>query len=167
MTRTRFAAWTSLALGAALAAAPAACAPPAPPAPPPADRPQRLPTARIRVGDHPLTVEVADTESERRKGLMFRKSLRPDEAMLFVFQAEENLAFWMKNCYVDLDLAFIAADGRLVQIERLRAHDTDSVYSRQPVRFALEVPAGWFEAHGLGPGTQVAIPPDVARPTAP
>jgi len=133
------------------------------PAPPPArEQPQRLPTATIRVGDRPLVVEVADSEAERRKGMMFRRRLDPDEAMLFVFEREANLRFWMRNTYVDLDLAYIASDGTIAEIGRLRAHVTDPVYSREPVRLALEVPAGWFAAHGIEEGDRVTIPPEVA-----
>ncbi|MFO8012215.1 MAG: DUF192 domain-containing protein [Phycisphaerae bacterium] len=135
--------------------------PPAPP--PPAERPQHLPTATIRVGEVPLAVEVADTEAERQKGMMFRRRLGPDEAMLFVFERERDLAFHMRNTYVDLDLAYIAADGRILEIARLHAHRRERVYSREPARFALEVPAGWMAAHGIREGDRVTIPPEVAE----
>ena len=141
-------------------------------APPPAqtnkaEQPQRLPTATLRVGDLPLTVEVADSEAERQKGMMFRPRIGPDEAMLFVFVSDANVAFWMKNSYADLDLAFIRSDGSIVQTERMRAYNEEPVFSREPVRFALEVPAGWLEAHGIGVGTKVAIPEDVAAGATP
>mgnify|MGYP006289680907 CR=1 FL=1 len=134
-----------------------------PPAPPPAEQPQRLPTATIRVGDVPLEVEVADAEAERRKGMMFRTRLDPDEAMLFVFPREAGLAFHMRNCYVDLDLAYIAADGRIIDIARMYAHRRQPVYSREPARFALEVPAGWFAEHGITAGDRVTVPAAVAE----
>jgi hypothetical protein len=142
----------------------AGCAeePPAPPPPPPAEQPQRLPTATIRVGEVPLVVEVADSEAERQKGMMFRRRLGPNEAMLFVFDRERDLAFHMRNCYVDLDLAYIAADGRILEIARLYAHRRERVYSREPARFALEVPAGWLADHGIREGDRVTVPPEVA-----
>jgi hypothetical protein len=141
-------------------------------APPPAqtneaEQPQRLPTATLRVGDLPLRVEVADSEVERRKGMMFRPRPGPDEAMLFVFVSDANVAFWMKDSYADLDLAFIRSDGSIVQTERMRAYNEELVFSREPVRFALEVPAGWLEAHGIAVGTKVAIPEDVAAGATP
>jgi len=114
-----------------------------------------------------LTVEIADDEAERQKGMMFRERLADDEAMLFVFDREANLRFWMKNTPVDLDLAYIAADGTITQVERMKAHVLDHVYSREPVRFALEVPAGWFERHNVDVGTNVAIPPKATRPSQP
>jgi len=139
-----------------------------PAAPPPGpDRPQRLPTATIHVGDVALVVEVADSEAERNTGMMFRERLADDEAMLFVFAGEANLGFWMKNTPVDLDIAYIAADGTITQIERLTAYNPDSVYSREPVRFALEVPAGWFARRGVTVGMKVTIPADVAETASP
>jgi len=127
------------------------------------EQPQRLPTATVRVGDVPLEVEVADTDAERQTGMMFRRRLGPDEAMLFVFPREADLAFHMKNCYVDLDLAYIAADGRIIEIVRMHAYNTEYVYSREPARFALETPAGWFADHGIAESDRVTIPPEVAQ----
>jgi len=132
-----------------------------------AEQAQRLPTATLRVGDVPLRVEVADSEAERQKGMMFRPRLGPDEAMLFVFPSDANIAFWMKDSYADLDLAFIRSDGSIVQTERMRAYDEELVFSREPVRFALEVPAGWLEAHGIAVGTKVTVPQDVAAGATP
>ncbi|HUU11141.1 MAG TPA: DUF192 domain-containing protein, partial [Phycisphaerae bacterium] len=134
------------------------------PAPDEGQRPQRLATATIRVGEVPLVVEVADERAEHAKGMMFREHLGPDEAMLFIFERDENRQFWMKNTPMDLDLAYVAADGTITQIERMKAYDAEGVFSREPVRFVLEVPAGWFARHGIGVGTKLAIPPDVTRP---
>ena len=128
------------------------------------EQPQRLPTARLRVGDVPIVVEVADEAAEHRIGMMFRRRLGPDEAMLFVFAHEADREFWMKNTWVDLDLAYIAADGTIRQIERLTARSVEPVYSREPARYALETPAGWFAAHDIAEGTRVTIPAEVAEP---
>ena len=139
----------------------------APPATVGPDPPQRLATATIRVGSVPLVVEVARTREEQQKGMMFRKGLRPDEAMLFIADRDTNLAFWMKNTYVDLDLAYIRSDGTIVQIERMTALNAEMVFAREPARFTLEAPAGWFAAHGVTVGTKVEIPPEVAAPGEP
>jgi len=159
-TRAILAAWAAV----AFALGTGGCGEENGPAPPPAEeRPQRLPKVRIRVGDVPLEAEVADAPAERERGMMFRRRLGPDEAMLFVFPAERTLGFWMKNTPVDLDLAYIASDGTILQISRLRAHDTRVVFSREPARMALEVPAGWLAAHGIREGDRVAVPPEVLR----
>jgi uncharacterized membrane protein (UPF0127 family) len=126
-------------------------------------RPQRLPAAVIRVGDVPLAVEVASTRAQLQKGMMFREKIGPDEAMLFVLQREDDQAFWMKNTLVDLDLAYIQADGTIFQIEPMTARNVEPVWSRLPARYALEVPAGWFEAHGVRVGMKVTIPPEAAE----
>jgi len=140
----------------------AGCAGAPAPAPIAEDQPQHLPTATIRVGDVALVVEVAARPAEQQKGMMFRKKLSPDEAMLFVFPRDSNLSFWMKNTAFDLDLAYIGPDGRITQVERMKAYDLEPVFSREPARFALETAAGWLAAHGAKVGTPVAIPPEVA-----
>ncbi len=165
-SRSRLAARSAPALAALVlvAAATVGCEREEPPAPPPAaEAPQRLPTTTIRVGDVPLVVEVADTEAERQTGMMFRRRLGPDEAMLFIFPGEANRAFHMTNCYVDLDLAYIAADGTILEIVRLHAHARELVHSREPARFALETPAGWLADHGIAEGDRVTIPPEIRR----
>jgi uncharacterized membrane protein (UPF0127 family) len=135
--------------------------PSAPPAEGP-EQPQCLPTAAIQAAGIPLKVEVAKEPAQHQMGMMFRKSLGPDEGMLFVFDRDTNLSFWMKNTYVDLDLAYIKSDGAIVQIERMKAHNLEPVFSREPARFGLEMPAGWFEAHKIAVGDRVTIPPEVA-----
>ena len=163
MTRTSFAAWISTGALAGLALALAGgCGEGGTPAPTEDRRAQKLPTAAIRVGDVALVVEVADENAERALGLMFRERLGPDEAMLFVFPRPDNLAFYAKDCSEDLDLAYLRADGTVAQVERMQAYNEEPLFSREPVQFALEAPAGWFERHGLQPGTQVTIPPEVA-----
>jgi len=132
-----------------------------------ANQPQRLPTATLDVAGRPLVVEVAATEAERRKGMMFRSSLGPDEAMLFVFLRPDSLEFWMKDTLVDLDIAFLGADGTIRQIERMTARNLDHVFSLEAAQYALEVPAGWFAAHGVAVGDTVTIPPEVTARAEP
>jgi len=149
----------------------AGCRQPAPPAAksaaPEADQPQRLSAAMIQVNGLPLLVEVAREKGEHEKGMMYRSRLGPDEAMLFVFDRDTNLSFWMKNTAVDLDLAYLRSDGEILQTERLTAFDLTPVYSRGPARFALELPAGWLESHGVAVGSKVTIPPEATAPSEP
>jgi len=128
----------------------------------PVNSPQHLPTATIRVGPVELAVEVANTEAARQKGMMFRPALAPDEAMLFVYPREHELQFWMKDTLTDLDLAYIAVDGTILQIEHMIARNVEGVRSREPAQFVLEAPAGWFARHSISAGAKVAIPSDVA-----
>jgi hypothetical protein len=158
-----------VAIFAALAALPATgCKPEAGSPPPPKEAaptsstsPQSLPTAVIRVGPIDLTAEIANTEVAREVGMMFRPKLGPDEAMLFVYPAERELEFWMKDTLVDLDLAYIAADGRILQIAHMVSRNLEPVHSYEPAQFVLEVPSGWFARHNIAEGAKVVIPREV------
>jgi uncharacterized protein len=133
-------------------------------APSPDESPQSLPTAAIRVGPVIVDAEIANTEATRMKGMMFRSKLAPDEVMLFVFPAERELSFWMKNTLVDLDLAYIDGNGRILQIEHMHARNLESVHSYEAAAFVLEAPSGWFARHGITEGAEVIIPPDITAP---
>jgi Lrp/AsnC family leucine-responsive transcriptional regulator len=76
-----------------------------------------LPTVELRIKGQRVVAEIAATEATRTTGLMNRFSLQPDHGMLFVFQAPQALAFWMKNTYMPLSIAFIGADGRIANID--------------------------------------------------
>lgn len=103
-----------------------------------------------------LTVEIADTQPEREKGLMFRYSMPRDNGMLFVFDNERNLSFWMKNTFIPLDIAYISSKGIINEIYRMEPLDYSIVYpSKKPARYALEVNAGWFQKNGIKPGMKL------------
>jgi len=114
-----------------------------------------LPTTVLTIGAHKLTAEIARTSDERSLGLMNRFSLRPDHGMLFLFERSEPLAFWMKNTFVPLSIAFIAEDGRIVNIEDMKPQTEDSHWSKGPALYALEMKKGWFAERGIGPGAVV------------
>jgi uncharacterized membrane protein (UPF0127 family) len=102
-----------------------------------------------------VKAEIARTQDERSRGLMFRKHVGEGEGMFFVFERDEVLSFWMKNTVIPLSLAFIASDGRIVEIRDLRPNDLNTVKSSRSVRYALEVPQGWFSRAGVQPGDVV------------
>jgi uncharacterized membrane protein (UPF0127 family) len=114
-----------------------------------------LPTASLTIGEHKLVAEVAVTPDERSVGLMNRFSLKPDHGMLFVFERTEPLAFWMKNTFIPLSIAFIAPDGRIVNIEEMKPQTEESHWSKGPAMYALEMRKGWFAERGIGPGAVV------------
>lgn len=114
-----------------------------------------LPMTTLTIGTHKLTAEVATTPDQRSLGLMNRFSLKPDHGMLFVFERNEPLAFWMKNTYIPLSIAFIAPDGRIVNIEDMKPQTEESHWSKGPAQFALEMKKGWFAERGIGPGAIV------------
>ena len=114
-----------------------------------------LPTTVLTVGQHKVTAEVVVTPEQRAVGLMHRFSLKPDHGMLFVFERSEPLAFWMKNTFIPLSIAFISADGRIVNIEDMRPQTEDTHWSKGPALYALEMRKGWFAEKGIGPGAMV------------
>ena len=104
-------------------------------------------------GDHPFTVEVVDTPESRAQGLMFRQSLAPDAGMLFDFKENREVAFWMRNTFIPLDMIFIAPNGTVETIHvNARPHDVTGIPSEGPVQFVLEIPGGRSVEIGLKPG---------------
>jgi uncharacterized membrane protein (UPF0127 family) len=115
-----------------------------------------LPVRSLAIGKHKLVAEVAATPEQRSTGLMHRFSLRPDHGMLFVFERPERLSFWMRNTYIPLSIAFIGADGRIVNIEDMAPQTESSHWSRAPALYALEMRKGWFAERGIRAGDAVA-----------
>ena len=114
-----------------------------------------LPTKSLTIRDQKLTVEVAATPETRATGLMNRFSLRTDHGMLFVFEAPQPLAFYMKNTYIPLSIAFVDARGRITNIEDMRPQDESTHWSKGVALYAIEMRQGWFAAKGIGVGDVV------------
>jgi uncharacterized membrane protein (UPF0127 family) len=115
-----------------------------------------LPTVELRINGHRVVAEVAATEASRTTGLMNRFSLQPDHGMLFVFKEAQPQAFWMKNTYVPLSIAFIGGDGRILNIDDMAPQTEATHPSRGPALYALEMKKGWFAERGIKPGDGVA-----------
>jgi uncharacterized membrane protein (UPF0127 family) len=107
-------------------------------------------------GVHAFNVELATTEAERQRGLMFRKELPQGQGMLFDFFTDQPVSFWMHNTYISLDLIFIRSDGRIVRIaENAEPMSDNLIPSGAPVRAVLEVIAGTARELGIKPGDKV------------
>jgi len=104
-----------------------------------------------------VKAEIAETDEEKAQGLMYRKKLPDGEGMFFVFESDQILSFWMKNTFIPLSIAYISYDGRIIDIKDMYPHDTNSVVSSRSVRYALEVPQGWFSRVGVRTGDIVII----------
>ncbi len=101
-------------------------------------------------------VELATTQSQRARGLMFRQELADDAGMLFDFGEEREVAFWMRNTFIPLDMIFIAADGTIKSIHpNARPQDDTAIPSGVPVRFVLEIPGGRAAAAGIKVGDRM------------
>ncbi|MCW5703503.1 MAG: DUF192 domain-containing protein [Xanthobacteraceae bacterium] len=112
-----------------------------------------------RNGVHIFSVEMATTEEEKQKGLMYRRELADGKGMLFDFSPEQQISMWMKNTYISLDMIFIRADGRILRIaENTEPESTRVISSGGLARAVLEVPAGTAQKYGIAPGDRVSHP---------
>jgi uncharacterized membrane protein (UPF0127 family) len=124
-------------------------------------RPAALQTLEIasKSGVHVFSVEMADNDADRAKGLMFRRELPEGRGMLFDFQRDQDVSFWMENTYIPLDMIFIRGDGRILRIaENTEPLSTRIIPSGGPVRAVLEVIGGTARKLGIAPGDRVAHP---------
>jgi hypothetical protein len=123
-------------------------------APPPAPQTD-LPRSTLHVGSKALQVQRAESDRERAIGLMSRTSLGADEGMLFVFPDRAVQCFWMRNTLIPLNAAFIADDGRIVNVADMQPLSDDPHCSAQPVRYVLEAAQGWFAQAGAKAGSKI------------
>ncbi len=105
----------------------------------------------------PISIEVADSDFLRDRGLMFRQSMGEDEGMLFIFPESDQRGFWMKNTYIPLSIAFLDDEGVILNIADMSPHDLNTTYSKGPARCALEMNQGWFNKNGIVPGCRVLV----------
>jgi uncharacterized membrane protein (UPF0127 family) len=127
----------------------------------PAARGAELQTLEIasKTGVHVFSVELAVTDEERERGLMFRRSVPEFTGMLFDFKRDQEVTMWMKNTYVSLDMIFIQSDGRIRRIaENTETESLKIIPSGGPVRAVLEVAAGTARKLGIEPGDRIASP---------
>ena len=106
-----------------------------------------------------FTVEIAKTQKQRARGLMYRKDLAEDAGMLFDYGFPQQASMWMKNTFIPLDMLFIRSDGTIEKIvSRTTPHSLASITSRGEVRAVLELKGGTAERLGIGPGSRVLHP---------
>jgi uncharacterized protein len=107
-----------------------------------------------------VRVEIPDNASEFNRGLMYRTALVEDQGMLFIYEEEQKLSFWMKNTLIPLSIAFIDSEGRIVDIQDMKPLDDDppDYVSAKPAQYALEVNQGFFEERGVEVGDRAELP---------
>jgi uncharacterized membrane protein (UPF0127 family) len=114
-----------------------------------------LPRVKLSAGMHLIDAQVAELPEQRQIGLMHRKDMPEREGMLFVFEQPGTQCFWMKNTLLPLTAAFVADDGRVVNLADMAPQTTDSHCSTEPVRYVLEMNQGWFSKRGIKAGAQL------------
>ncbi|MBO21185.1 MAG: hypothetical protein CMM26_02205 [Rhodospirillaceae bacterium] len=109
-------------------------------------------------GTHAFDVEVAATDRQRARGLMFRTEMAPDAGMIFLYRQDRVLTMWMANTYLPLDMLFIAADGRIVHIaEETIPLSRATISSRRRARAVLELNAGTVKRLNIHVGDRVVF----------
>ncbi|WP_178843207.1 DUF192 domain-containing protein [uncultured Treponema sp.] len=124
---------------------------------------QKLPVQTLTIttaGQKQVTVlaETAETAEQRNRGFMERKNIPDGTGMIFIFERDQILNFWMKNTPSPLSIAYIDSKGTIRDIFDMTPFSLSSVTSTVSVRYALEVPQGWFAKNGIKPGDRVSIP---------
>ena len=114
-----------------------------------------LPTIELKTGIYRIQAELADTPKAREVGLMNRTSMATNSGMLFVFEQKAGHCFWMNNTKIPLSIAFIADDGRIVNIEEMQAETLNSHCPKATIRYALEMNKQWFSERVIVPGTVI------------
>jgi|SRR5690606_29449301 len=123
-----------------------------------------LRTTTIQVAGHPLKVELAVTDGDRARGLMFREKLGRDDGMLFVFAEPAYQSMWMKNTLIPLSVAFVDAGGTILSIHDMQPKTLDAHMSAGPAVYAIETNLGWFARKRIGPGARITgLPPPPKR----
>jgi uncharacterized protein len=105
-----------------------------------------------------LSVEVARTEGQRERGLMGRNDLGPRDGMIFVFERDDHLSFWMKDTPTALSIAFLSAEGRILEIADMEPFSQKVIRSRFSARYALEMRKGAFAELGIREGDSFSLP---------
>jgi uncharacterized membrane protein (UPF0127 family) len=124
---------------------------------------QRFATSELTIvsstGPHHFTVEVAETPAQMEQGLMFRRTMAPDAGMLFDYKAPTAATMWMRNTLIPLDMLFVDAQGRIVNIhQRAVPQSLDTIAAAAPVRAVIELNGGTAARLGIAPGDEVQHP---------
>lgn len=114
-----------------------------------------LPAVQLNAGMHLIHAEVAADFTTRAQGLMYRESLGPNAGMLFIFEQPAIQCMWMKNTLIPLSVAFMDANGVILNIADMQPQTEESHCASKPAILALEMTRGWFAQHGIKPGAKL------------
>lgn len=148
---------------AALLAGPLACDR-GDPSSPAAQQGQQWWAVPMQIGNKTFRLEIADTPQARKTGLMHRKSMPADHGMIFVFDREQDLSFWMQNTHIPLDVIYLDGQGKVVSVKKLEPLDETGVPSDAPAKYAIELNRGQAAAAGVKPGDVLTIPDRARQP---
>jgi len=109
----------------------------------------------LQISDYTVIAEVSNTPEAREQGLMYRKHLRGNHGMLFIYPEPGVHGMWMKNTSVPLSTAFLDEQGVIINIIDMIPFSEERHHADAPAKFALEMPIGWFNKRGIKPGAKV------------
>jgi uncharacterized membrane protein (UPF0127 family) len=109
-------------------------------------------TYPLRIKKHDIRAEVATTEQDRLRGLMFRDKLAENSGMIFLYPRAEPTAMWMKNTRIALSVAFIDANGKILNVAEMEPYSEQAHASAGAAAYALEMNGGWFRRKGIKAG---------------
>ncbi len=118
---------------------------------------KEMTTTTLSINGRPLTVEIAHTNKQRVRGLMYREELDWNRGMLFIFEQEKILSFWMKNTKIPLSIAYLDDEGKVTDIFNMEPYSLNPVTSRFECKYALEVNQGFFQESGLSVGDRIDL----------
>lgn len=121
----------------------------------PASFARAMPVAELAAGMYRIEAEIALTEPDRERGLMFRDTMAENHGMLFIFPVADRHCMWMRNTLLPLSVAFLDERGRIINIEDMQPRTTDNHCAARPARYALEMNLGWFARHGWERGRAI------------
>lgn len=122
-----------------------------------AAEPQAIFTHGTGASDTVLYLEVARTQAEQSRGLMERRSLAANRGMVFIFERPVQNSFWMKNTYIPLSIAFVSAEGVIVDIQDMEPLALDLHTPAAKYLFAIEANKGFFAKSGIKSGDHVRL----------
>ena len=119
---------------------------------------QKLTITRANGTSVTCNAELARTPEERSHGYMGRKHIPSGTGMLFIFEKDQILSFWMKNTPHPLSIAYIDSSGKIKDIFDMKPYSLAEIISTSSVRYALEVPQGWFSEQNIKKGDTISLP---------
>lgn len=116
---------------------------------------QQMPLVQLTAGMYRITAEMANTPQTRQTGLMHREAMPENRGMVFVFEFDATHCMWMRNTLIPLSVAFLDAEGTILNIEDMTPQTETNHCAAKPARYALEMNRGWFAQRGIGAGDRI------------
>lgn len=113
----------------------------------------------LSIDGKPFLAQIALSDTEKARGLMFRDTLKKNAGMVFTYTKPQQVSFWMKNTNIPLDIGFFTADGVLTEVKQMYPRNLDAVNSsRADIAYCIEMNFGWFDANKIFPPAKLDMP---------